>query len=59
MIETTTEPTVCENPVVDATRSVASAIGQEISCDKAKGYLLLVGIVIVSIIVLKFFVLKK
>lgn len=55
----TVPPTTCENPVVDATRSVASAIGQEISCDKAKGYLLLVGIVIVSIIVLKFFVLKK
>ena len=59
MEETTPEPVACPNPVVDAVRSVASAVGQDISCDKAKGYMLLVGIVIVGIIVLKFFVLKK
>ena len=58
MIETTT-PIVCENPVVDATRSIASAAGHEITCDKAKGYLLMVGLVIVLIIVIKFFVLSK
>jgi len=59
MTEEITEPIVCSNPVVDATRSIASAVGQDITCDKAKGYLLLVGLVIVGIIILKFFVLKK
>lgn len=56
---TTAEPIACENPVVDATRSVASALGQTITCDKAKGYLLMIGLVIVLVIVVKFFILKK
>ena len=55
----TTNPITCENPMVDATRSIASAAGQEITCDKAKGYLLMVGLAIVLIIVIKFFVLSK
>jgi hypothetical protein len=59
MTETTPETIACPNPVVDATRSIASAMGQDISCDKAKGFLLLVGIAIVGIVILKFFVLKK
>jgi hypothetical protein len=57
--ESNTEPTACENPVVDAVRSIASAAGQDVTCDKAKGYLLMVGLAIVAIIAIKFFVLKK
>jgi hypothetical protein len=56
---TTTEPIACSNPVVDAARSIASAAGQDITCDKARGYLLMIGIVIVLIIVIKVFLLKK
>lgn len=53
------DPTVCPNPAIDAVRSVFSAAGKEITCDKAKGLLLLAGIAIVGIIVLKFFVLRS
>ena len=59
MEEESIEPTKCENPMVDATRSIASALGQTITCDKSKGYLLMIGMVIVLIIVVKFFILKK
>jgi len=55
----TTNPIACENPMVDATRSMASAAGHDITCDKAKGYLMMVGLAIVLIIVIKFFVLSK
>lgn len=53
------EPTVCPNPAIDAVRSVFSAVGKDITCDKAKGYLLLAGAVIIGIVILKIFVLRK
>lgn len=59
MTETTTEITKCENPMVDATRSIASALGQTITCDKSKGYLMLIGMAIVLIILIKVFLIKK
>ena len=57
MTETTTE--TCDNTVIDAMRSIMSALGQDITCDKAKGYLLLVGLSVVLVIIVKFFILKK
>jgi hypothetical protein len=56
---TTEEPTQCPNPVFDAIRSISSAIGKDITCDKAKGFTMLVVLAIVALILLKFFVFKK
>jgi len=53
------DPTVCPNPAIDAVRSVFGAIGKDITCDRAKGYLLLSGAVIVIIIILKIFIMRK
>ncbi|MCK4528017.1 hypothetical protein KAW18_11665 [candidate division WOR-3 bacterium] len=53
------DPTVCPNPAIDAVRSVFGAVGKDITCDRAKGYLLLAGVVIVGIIILKVFVLGR
>jgi len=56
---TVEEPTQCPNPVFDAVRSISSAVGKDITCDKARGITMLVVLVIVSLILLKFFVFKK
>jgi len=56
--DSTPAPT-CPNPAIDAVRSVFSAVGKDVSCDKAKGYVILAVGIIVLILILKFFVLKR
>lgn len=56
---TETTPTECDSTMVDAVRSIASALNKDITCDKAKGYLLLLGASVLLIVVFKFFVAKR
>lgn len=53
------DPSECPNSVIDAVRSMFSVVGQDVTCDKAKGILILTVLAIVGIVVLKFFVFKK
>ena len=49
----------CPNPAIDAVRSVFSAVGKDVSCDKAKGYVILAVGIIALLLILKYFVLKR